>query len=75
MTSPPADGAARHLIAGNVRAELARQRLSGAELATRLDLDPSYVHRRLSGAVGFKGEELLAVAEALAVPVNRLTDG
>jgi transcriptional regulator with XRE-family HTH domain len=73
MTSP--DGAARRLIAGNVRAELARRGLSGADLATRLNLDPSYVHRRLSGTVGFKGEELLAVAEALDVPVNRLTDG
>lgn len=54
-----------------LRSELARQRISGRELARRLDLTPVYVSRRVSGAVDLSSADLALFAAALDMPVGR----
>ena len=62
----------RATTAAEVRAEMARQRRSGVELATHLDLSQQAVSRRLAGEVAFDLDELAAVAEWLGVPLQTL---
>ncbi len=56
-------------VAGEVRAELARQRMSQADLASRVGVSQVFISRRLTGAVSFSVKELERVAEALKVDV------
>lgn len=58
-------------VASEVRAEAARQQISGRELARRLDCKPVYIARRLSGEVDFSSTDLRRVADILAVPVSQ----
>jgi transcriptional regulator with XRE-family HTH domain len=64
---------ANQFAAAEVRAELARQRISQRDLAARLDppQNQMYLQRRLSGRVGFDVDDLAAIAAALAVPVTQ----
>jgi len=66
--------ATREHIAAEVRAELARQGKGRAFLVELLDLDPSTVSGRLSGKSAFRGEELLAIAEALGVSASQFLE-
>lgn len=61
----------RQHIAAEVRAELARQRLSQREVADILDLPQSVVQLRLVGTRPFRAEELVQLATALGVPIAR----
>lgn len=63
-------GTAREKIAGAVRAELARAGRSQRDLARALGVSHAYLWRRTRGEVGFAAEELLAVADFLAIPVG-----
>lgn len=58
------------IVAGEVRAELARQRLSGRQAALRLGWTPPYLSRRLVGEIPFDVADLQALAELLDVPVT-----
>ena len=58
--------------AGAVRAELARRRISGRELAQGLDWSVGKTWRRLSGEHPLDIDELDAIARYLAVPVASL---
>lgn len=58
--------------AGAVRAELARRRMSGADLARKLDWKRSATARRLSGEKPFNVNELQLIADALDVPLKTL---
>lgn len=58
--------------AGEIRAELARQQMSGSELARRLGMTQPYLSRRLTGEVDFRIGELERIAEVLGVPVAQL---
>lgn len=49
-----------------------RKKLSGREIARRLDLSPVYVSRRLSGEVEFSETDLLRFAGVLGVPAALL---
>jgi transcriptional regulator with XRE-family HTH domain len=55
--------------AGAVRAELARRRISGRDLARGLDWSVGKTWRRLSGEYPFDIDELDAVARYLEVPL------
>lgn len=55
-----------------VRAELARRRVSGRELATRLGWSERTLRRRLAGQTPFTVDELTSVASFLDVPVLEL---
>nr|WP_146177648.1 helix-turn-helix transcriptional regulator [Sphaerisporangium cinnabarinum] len=59
-------------VAAQVRAELARHRVSGRELARQTGLDPQYWWRRLSGKTPLNVEDLVQVAAVLNVPVSAL---
>lgn len=66
------DQTTAELTAGTVRAELARRRISGRELARALGWSLSTTARRLSGTHPFDVDELAAVADYLGVPVSTL---
>ena len=63
--------AAEH-TAGAVRAELARRRISGRQLARDLGWKHSTVSRRLNGESRWQVDELVAVASYLDIPVTDL---
>lgn len=58
-------------IAGEVRAEMARQQLSGIRAAKLLGWTQNYISRRLSGTVPFDVADLQAIADLLEVPVTK----
>lgn len=58
--------------AGAVRAELARRRISGRELAQSLGWSIGMTARRLRGECSFDIDELAAVADYLDVPLMDL---
>lgn len=60
--------------AANVRAELARRKISGRELAHGLKWSTPTTWRRLNGTHPFDIDELAAVARFLDVPISRLVD-
>jgi len=59
-------------VAANIRAELARQRVSQAQVAERLGLSQAAVSRRLTGQTPFELDEVAAVADLLAVAPSHL---
>lgn len=60
------------LVAGQVRAEMARARISGTQLAEKIGRSHPYVSRRLMGSVAFDTDDLAAISEALGVSVVSL---
>lgn len=59
-------------VANAVRAELARARVSGRQLAADLGWAYPVLWRRLRGEVGFSADEIATIAEHLDVPIARL---
>ena len=59
-------------IAERVRGAMAERRITGAELARRLEVTQPYMSRRLTGEVEFRYSDLERIAEALDVPLSRL---
>lgn len=57
------------LAAGNVRAAMARRRLTTRQVADWLGLGPAVTASRLSGKVPFRIDELGILAEAMGIPV------
>lgn len=54
--------------AGQLRAELARHRISDAEAARRIGVDETWVRRRKSGARAITMDDLERIARALDKP-------
>jgi transcriptional regulator with XRE-family HTH domain len=65
MTEP------HQLVAAEVRAEMARQRMSQAGLAKLLGVAQQTVSRRLVGEVPFDVAELARIADLLGVPMTQ----
>jgi len=63
----------RAKFAGEIRAELARQGLSYAQLAKASGISPSTLSRRLEGNKPFLFEELEAIASFLGMPLSELS--
>jgi transcriptional regulator with XRE-family HTH domain len=61
---------AREHIAAEVRAELARQRISVSEAARRLGWTQTFLQRRVMGNRTFEASELAMIADLLEVPVS-----
>jgi transcriptional regulator with XRE-family HTH domain len=57
-------------VAENVRAELARQKLTQTDLAGWLGLSRTSIYRRLNGHTDFRTNELQVVARHLGVDVT-----
>ncbi len=62
-------------VAAEVRAQLARKRLSGVRAARALGWTQNYISRRLTGTVPFDVADLVAVADLLEVPVDSFFAG
>jgi len=60
------------LAATRLRAVMAEERVSAAELARRLAVSNPYVWRRMHGATSLSMAELERIAAALNIPVARL---
>jgi transcriptional regulator with XRE-family HTH domain len=58
------------LVAAEVRAELARQQLSGVRAAKALGWTQNYISVRLRGVVPFDVTDLIKIADLLEVPVS-----
>lgn len=58
--------------AANIRAAMARQKISGRELARRLGETPMWVQRRVSGQGPTTVDDLARIAEVLNVPASSL---
>ena len=59
-------------VTQEIRAEMARQRLTQLEVAARMRWSPGYLGRRLSGAVPWSTDDLDEVAAALGVGTRQL---
>lgn len=62
-------------VTAEVRAELGRQRMSGAELAKRLGVSGVWVSRRLSGHSPLTTDDLEAIAVILDKSVHDFLPG
>lgn len=60
------------VIVENVRAELARRRLTQEQVGVEIGLTQKAMSRRLTGEVEFSGSELQKLAEFLGTPVATL---
>lgn len=58
--------------AANIRAAMARQKISGRELARRMGESPMWVQRRTSGGGPITVDELTRFATVLGVPAATL---
>lgn len=59
-------------MAGEVRAEMARQRKTGVELASHLQISQQSASRRLTGETDFDLDEVASIAEWLDVDLYQL---
>lgn len=62
-------------VAAEVRAELGRQRKSGAWLALQLGVSDAWVSRRISGSMPMSVEDLERIADVLEVTPAYLMGG
>lgn len=65
----------RETVAGGVRAELARRRMSASKLARQTGLKQSYLSRRMTGETPFNVDDLALIAAALGVSMSTLIPG
>lgn len=68
-------GGLRHIAAAEIRAEMARQRKTQAELASTLGRSQNYVSMLLRGDTDMSLEDLFTIAAWLGVPFHQLVPG
>lgn len=71
-TGMPDQATLADAVATEVRAEMARQRMSGRAVADALGVSHMYLSRRINGHVPFDVAELQRIAAVLGVPVSKL---
>jgi transcriptional regulator with XRE-family HTH domain len=64
----------RERVAGEIRAELARQNKSKTDLAAHIGISTDTLRRRLDGVRPFFFEEIISTADFLGVPVSTLLE-
>lgn len=64
----------RDRVAAEIRAEMARQRKTGIELAACLDVSQQSASRRLAAETNFDLDELEKVVSWLGIPVGELME-
>ena len=62
-------------VAANVRAELARRRITQTDVAQRLGVTRQNVAQRLNGSVDFRVGELILIANMLGITIGDLVGG
>lgn len=60
------------VVGANVRAELARRGMSQRSLATKLQISPTGISKRLAGVTPFDVDELATIVSVLGVDVQTL---
>lgn len=75
LDDTPAAPPFRELVAAELRAHLARQRLSGRALAKMLGENQTWVSRRLAGHVPLDTDDLQRIAEVLGLTPMELLAG
>lgn len=60
------------IVAGNLRAEMARQRLTSNDLASFLSISQSSASRRINGDTAIPTKEIAPICEFLGIDVTRL---
>lgn len=60
-------------VAAEVRAEMARQRLTQRQVAAQLGWDTRMLSRRLNSGVPFSTRDIEQLADALRIPLSALT--
>lgn len=73
--NPPSGLATRKAIAANVRVELARANVSGAQMAAHVGIPASTFSRRMVGDTSFSAEEIAAIAASLGISADVLLAG
>lgn len=73
MSETPPKLEADALVAGEIRAELARQRITHSALAERLGVSRAYLSRRLNGDTPLSIPDVAAIAQILNVSIAQLT--
>jgi transcriptional regulator with XRE-family HTH domain len=74
VTPPPPAPSPDEALLAEVRACMARRRVTGRDLANGLGMGRQSMQRRLTGEVPFRIGELIAIAVLLDVPVSTFTD-
>lgn len=74
-TKDPRVGQLSLRVAAEVRASLARQRISARRAAMTIGWSQVYLSRRLNGEVSFSLDDLDALSELLEVPVTAFFEG
>lgn len=67
------DNPVRDVIAGHMRAELARAKKTQREFAAALGIDQASLWLRLNSQRSFRAEEIVLAAQYFGVPVEQLT--
>ena len=62
------------VLAGEIRAELARRDITQSDFAKKLGWSPAYLSRRMSGEVPFDADEIDQIAEWLGIARDQLTN-
>ena len=62
-------------VAANVRAELARRRITQTDVAERLGVSRQNVAQRLNGSVDFRVGELISIANMMGITIVDLVGG
>lgn len=75
MDDTPGEFAFRTQVAAEVRAHLARHRITGRDLAVRLNCSQPWIARRLNATVAFDVDDLYRVAQVLNVRPAQLLPG
>ena len=70
MSEPQSDSSTHLVVAAEVRAHLARQRISGRQAAFALGWKQPYIARRLGGDIPFDVNDLAKLAELLDLPIT-----
>lgn len=70
MTTTLAQGSLRERVAEEVRALMARRKVSGTQLAKAMNVSHTYMWRRLSGATAFDLDDLERIGALLGVPAS-----
>ncbi len=60
-------------VAGEVRAEMARQRVTQRQLAADADWDERYLSRRLRSEVPFSVDDIDVISQLLGISPSKLT--
>ena len=63
------------VLLGNVRAEMARAKVSQTRAAIALGISQAQMSERMNGVVDFRVHELLVLAQLTQVPPSRFLDG